>query len=105
MDDWQSSFNAVYLRRWKKDKKCFIFRLSNSLFQGNFADGSRLIINSKSPTIIYKPKNGPQIKKNLLKAHNLKLSDPSLFKRIEYLKKMINDKKDEISELEDKYRQ
>ena len=86
---WENSLDAIYLQRWKLDKKCILFRLSNKIFQANFLDGSQLFVNSESPIALFKSSDNKIVVKNIATETHLNLSYPSFHRRIEYLHNII----------------
>lgn len=106
---WISSVDAVYLQKWKLDKKCILFRISNKIFQTNFLDGSMIFIKSNSPIACFKSSKGEIVVKNTSTEQKLKLSHPSFAKRIEYVRNLLlqimnsNNKIVSMGELDEDY--
>ena len=86
---WISSVDAVYLQKWKLDKKCILFRISNQIFQANFLDGSQIFIKSNSPIACFKSNEDEIVVENMATEKNLSLSHPSFSRRIKYVRNLL----------------
>lgn len=64
LKNWISSVDAIYLQKWKLNKKCILFRISNKVFQANFLDGSQIFVCSSSPIACFKSAKGEIFVKN-----------------------------------------
>jgi hypothetical protein len=103
---WISSWDAVYLQRWKLNKKWILFRISNQVFQSNFLDGSQIFVCSSSPIAWFKSSDGEIVVKNMSTEKMLKLSHPSFYKRIQYVRNLlvqIINKHNDLYELDENF--
>ena len=82
----------VYIKKWKRAKKAILLRNTNKVIQVMFQDASELIICSGSGLVTFVnskqevktlPLNGPGADENL------KLTDKSLYKRLQYAKEIL----------------
>ena len=104
---WISSVDAVYLQRWKLNKKWILFRISNKVFQANFLDGSQIFTRSNSPIACFKSSDGEIVVKNMATNQNLNLSHPSFSRRIDYVRNLLletmKENKNSLNELDEDF--
>ena len=78
----------TYVNTWKKNKDCFLFRLTDrKTFQSIFNDKIEIILNSDSKTAVYVDKNKTRYIFHMNAA--MKSSNKEMVEKLKYIKKIL----------------
>ena len=86
----------VYMKQWLKTRHAIMFGLSNKVFQVNFFDNSRILLNTDKKTVLFTSKKNQVSYETLSNA--LQASDTEMTRRIKYTKEILNSIKNKKEE-------
>lgn len=91
--DFEFTINSVFLKKFSRENKAILFRLSNKMIQVIFLDKSELIMSSDDGKVIFITSKGElrntTISNDFKSYNELETTDPSLFKRLNYSKEIL----------------
>jgi len=86
-EDYGTSDNLVYVKKWMKTKHAVMFRLSNKIVQVNFTDKTEIILSSEKKMVTYVNKKGERSQYPLATA--LESTNAEMAKRLKYTKEIL----------------
>lgn len=79
----------IHIKKWRRREECFLFCLTNKIYQANFNDKSQIFVIGKTKTIFYQSKDGEKISLPLRACLNYE--NPELKRKILYVKKILEE--------------